>query len=446
VFGTVDDAGDPGGVTWVLEYAPTDGTVGWRTIASGSGEVADARLGTFDPTLLANGAYTLRLTATNSGGSSEATATVSVEGKLKLGNFRVEFTDLSIPVAGIPITVNRVYDTLDAAKERDFGYGWHLEFGGYTIRVDESTLGPSYGGYPAFVKGTRVYVEHADGTVDGYTFEPRPRDPFAGSLLEGAFKLGATPYFTPDAGVSNRLIADPDLQLSEIAEGQYVVFGDDGDLDYHPARFGGVYTLITPDHVSHTLDARTGKLRAIIDRYSNSLTLDTDGIHSNRGRSVVFERDYRGRIVSIKDPRGHAIIYGYDSHGDLTSVTDRAQAVGGFSYLADTPHYLEAAIDPYGRSILGVTYNASGRVETVADAHGQTSTRSYDVSTRTEILTDPNQGTTTQQYDSRGNITRIVDATGQVETTQYDGRDRVLKETLVVLLTSRATNSGHRLC
>jgi hypothetical protein len=32
-----------------------------------------------------------------------------VAGDLKLGNFRLSFTDLSIPVTGIPITLTRTY-------------------------------------------------------------------------------------------------------------------------------------------------------------------------------------------------------------------------------------------------------------------------------------------------------------------------------------------------
>ena len=32
-------------------------------------------------------------------------------GEAKIGNFRLEFSDLQIPLAGIPVSVTRVYDT-----------------------------------------------------------------------------------------------------------------------------------------------------------------------------------------------------------------------------------------------------------------------------------------------------------------------------------------------
>ena len=72
-------------------------------------------LGLFDPTTLADGAYTLRLTAWNAGGHVSSTSiTVNVSGYLKLGNLDLSFTDLTMPVSGIPITITRTYNSLNA--------------------------------------------------------------------------------------------------------------------------------------------------------------------------------------------------------------------------------------------------------------------------------------------------------------------------------------------
>ncbi len=54
--------------------------------------------------------------------------TVNVASDLKLGNFTLSFTDLSIPVSGIPITVTRTYDSLTSGVNGEFGYGWRLGF------------------------------------------------------------------------------------------------------------------------------------------------------------------------------------------------------------------------------------------------------------------------------------------------------------------------------
>src|SRR5262249_32452722 len=151
-----------------------------------------------------NGPYILRLSAIGAGGHTASDeVTVNVVGNLKLGDFGLTFTDLSIPVAGIPITIARVYSTLDANKDGDFGYGWHLAVGGYAVRLDPSTTDlPFLNDSPTFVQGTRVYVKRPDGKVDGYTFTPVPAAEFFGIVLSWY------PAFTPDPGVTNILQVD----------------------------------------------------------------------------------------------------------------------------------------------------------------------------------------------------------------------------------------------
>jgi hypothetical protein len=113
-------------LTYELTATPFNGGP-TRVIATGSGPLDNQTLGQFDPTILANGPYQIDLIATDAGGNrSVESRTVNVAGNLKLGNFTVSFTDVTIPVAGIPITIGRTYDTLNANTSGDFGYGWSL--------------------------------------------------------------------------------------------------------------------------------------------------------------------------------------------------------------------------------------------------------------------------------------------------------------------------------
>ena len=161
VTGTITDNGTL--LSWKLEYRPADGSTDWKVIksvTSGLGSSVNVNEN-FDPTLVANGLYTLRLTGTDTGGNTSSDeVTVQVDGDLKLGNFSIAFADLVVPVAGIPITIGRVYDTLDADKDGEFGYGWHLTLGGYEVTVDESTTAsPFLNSYSTFRDGTRVYIK-----------------------------------------------------------------------------------------------------------------------------------------------------------------------------------------------------------------------------------------------------------------------------------------------
>ena len=109
----------------------------FREIATGSDVVMDGAVGRFDPTLLENDSYILRLSATDAGGNVSTTERqVNLDGQLKLGNFQLSFVDLSIPVAGIPITVSRTYDTLQADTSDDLGFGWSLGLFDTNLRTD----------------------------------------------------------------------------------------------------------------------------------------------------------------------------------------------------------------------------------------------------------------------------------------------------------------------
>src|SRR5207247_30696 len=96
---------------WKVDYRlRTEGPPVWVTLASGVTNVLNGMLATFDPTSLRNGIYDVRLTAVDILGTVTQT---SIELRLvegaKIGQFTLSFTDLQIPVSGLPITLTRTY-------------------------------------------------------------------------------------------------------------------------------------------------------------------------------------------------------------------------------------------------------------------------------------------------------------------------------------------------
>jgi hypothetical protein len=157
-------ASDPTLLSYTLTMTPVGGGA-TTTVTTGTTSVVSGVLGQLDPTLLADGSYILTLTATNAGGNTATTSeTLEVSGHFKLGNFKLSFTDLTVPVAVIPITVGRTYDTLQANTSEDFGYGWRLDYRDVDLKVNfpNGSLTP-YSSYPAFQDGTRVYVTMPGG-------------------------------------------------------------------------------------------------------------------------------------------------------------------------------------------------------------------------------------------------------------------------------------------
>ena len=100
----------------------TTGTV----IGSGTAPIVNGVLGRLDPTLLENGLYRALLIVEDVNGHvSIAERVYQVDGA-KVGHTRLSFVDLEVPVAGIPITVVRTYDSR-VRESRDFGFGWSLQ-------------------------------------------------------------------------------------------------------------------------------------------------------------------------------------------------------------------------------------------------------------------------------------------------------------------------------
>jgi hypothetical protein len=123
--------------SYKLEYRPVGGTT-WTTAFSGSGSVIAGNLGTFDPTMALGGQTELRLTACDIYGyCADATRTVVLVGQQKVGVLSLAFNDLQLSLGGLPITVQRSYDSRDK-DVGDFGVGWRLGLS----RMKVQTNGP----------------------------------------------------------------------------------------------------------------------------------------------------------------------------------------------------------------------------------------------------------------------------------------------------------------
>jgi len=112
----------------VLEYWPTSNPSAVTVLNSNT--TGTGTIGTFDGTLLPSGGYTIQLTATSSTGATQISLTaVTVTGEYKPGRERVTVTDFKVPLAGIPISISRTYDSLARSTVSDFGNGWSLAVG-----------------------------------------------------------------------------------------------------------------------------------------------------------------------------------------------------------------------------------------------------------------------------------------------------------------------------
>ncbi|XZE22599.1 FG-GAP-like repeat-containing protein [Pirellulaceae bacterium SH449] len=421
VSGFVDIIGtaiSPDFERYTLSYRRIDQTQ-YRVIHAGTTQVSAASLGKWDTTLFENDHYVLKLEVLDTFGSfASIEVEVSVTGNLKLGNFRLSFEDLTIPVAGIPISIVRTYDTLRADRDGDFGYGWRMEYRNTDLRVSLPKSGlEDLGIYTPFRSGTKIFMTLPGGQRVGWTFTPEIK------VLPGFSRnenlIVASPRYTPDRGNTATLSAGSGwLTVNQFGE-LYAT----GGMPWNPASpdFGGGFTVTLADGTRYFIDGTTGLMQTSVDRNGNTLTFSDSGITSSLGDvGITIARDRHGRITSITDPAGHAIRYGYSSSGDLVSVTDRVYLTTRMQYRLDIPHFLQAITNPLGELESVVEYDQEGRIKRTNSVAGGLIEHDIEPDQHRHRVVDSRGGITLVSYDELGNPLTVLDARGDLTKYSYD--------------------------
>ena len=424
--------GSVSGGSWIVEYSlGGDDTLPqqWVTLGSGTGPVANGTLATLDPTMLLNGIYAIRISATNAGGqTTTATASVIVNGNMKIGNFTLAFSDLSVPVDGLPIAIIRTYDSRDKRKG-DFGVGWQL--GIQNVRLEKSApIGRFWyqvqtpGIIPKYcIEETRkhlVTITFGDGRVYKFqtTLNPECRNVAPIDFTDVVYQL--VPGLSGASGATLVALTDNNVIVDGPSEGSVNLTTASGL--YNPRLF----RLTLAEGMSFVIEQGVG-VKSMTDLNGNTLTINSNGIIHSSGKSVVFTRDSLGRITQITDPAGQPMTYSYDANGDLISFRDRETNTSTFTYNAS--HGLLTIRDPRGIQPIRNDYDDNGRLISHTDAFGKTIQYTHLISARQERITDRLNNATLYEYDNNGNVIRMTDPLGNITTYTYDARDNKASET-----------------
>lgn len=413
---------------WVLDYRSADSSE-WIELASGATAVTNAALAEFDPTLLLNGIYRLRLTATHIFGQSASTELdILVAGQMKIGVFTLSFVDLAIPVSGIPIEIVRTYDSRDK-RQHDFGVGWTLDIrrGTYTNNRkpgDGWRIESTGGLFPvpcAVTNETKYHVtEIRFSDVEFYRFALRIAMNGFGSAIGGGCQ--GTAYYEQIGGIPGAhldVIGDDTVFWRNAGNQVYEI---DGITVFEPSNV----QLVTLDGRMFDLNLGVG-LGRIEDPNGNVLIINENGVSHSSGKSISFDRDSTGRIVRITDPAGNVIDYAYDKQGDLASHRDREALLTRFVY--DPNHNIVNIIAPNGITAARTDYDGGGRMVSTTDAAGNSIDFTHDVAARREVVRDRLGYPTIYAYDDRGNVLSQTNALGKTKSFAYDELDNLLAET-----------------
>ena len=415
----------PGGV---LTYYPATNSSNNTTlpITAESGTIS-----TLDTTVLPNGSYWIQLQATDTNGDQQySLVLVSVAGNYKPGRVTATVTDLVVPATGLAINIQRTYDSFNAGTSGDFGYGWNL---GINVNLVVDNVG------------------NVTFTLGGQrkTFNLTPAMPPCSGLV------CLFPYYfvayTPEPGLHGTLNDGGQACPFDIVVPDGSLWYCDGGGQYTPTSY--IYT--DPNGTSYTISA-AGNLQSMQDRSGNGLTITPTGITSSSGLSVPFVRDASNRITQITDPQGNIYQYAYDGSGNLASVTyppatqttalcPNTTQPNTSTYTYDSNHLYTGGTDAlchvlpttayYPSGTLDTNGNSlSGRLQSVTDALGETTSYAYNLATNTTAVTYPldangNPSSAVMTYDGYGMLLSTKDPLGLITSNVYDVNHNLISVT-----------------
>jgi RHS repeat-associated protein len=395
--------------TWVEYYRATS-------------SVVNGTLGTFDPTLLENGCYTVRLVVVDKAGNKAGSeCQIVVDGQQKIGVFSLAFEDMSIPLPGLQLSVERGYDSRNRGMSGDFGYGWQMSL--KSIKMSQ-TCKP----------GENWELQLSNGPVRQFSLKPTSKHtisiPIPGGRTQ-VFDAVAELYnvFDPTYGkIAYRAQPGTYSTLEPIDAGSFYITGgilydENGDFSepYNPKK----YKLTFLDGTAYHINRENGVVTKITDANGNAIDITDNEIRHSANMSVLIQRDASNRIISISDMDNRIVRYVYDGSGDLQKVISPSGAITRFKYRQN--HYLMEIIDPTGVKAIRTEYDETGRMVRQINAAGDTIAFTHDLDNNTEITRDFIGNETKYTYDTRGNVVSKVDALNNRWEYVYDQFDNLIE-------------------
>lgn len=323
------------------------------------------------------------------------------------GSYETSSIDLSMPTAGYPLSVARLYESVRPI-DGVLGIGWTLNLSAHLYYASYLYAAPS------------TLQKEADVILpDGWRYEYTENS-------DGSFN-------PPNSRYDN------------------LVRNSDGTFDL---------TALDDSSTTHYHFSPAGQLQSMSDEFGNTLSFTYDegdrlqhvADDGDTGRYLDLYYGADGRISTIQDQSGRMIQYSYAAGGTLTAVTDPVGRITSYDYQSVRFGSLLTQIrDHWGRTLTEVTYDDRGRTRSYT-REGETFTYTYEYEGHADqtakedslghrwIYTFAGDGVIVQReqpgalsehttYNTDRTIATSTDETGVMTTYTYAGQGRIASVT-----------------
>jgi RHS repeat-associated protein len=202
-----------------------------------------------------------------------------------------------------------------------------------------------------------------------------------------------------------------------------------------------------PDHTT-TCVSDTTKWPANVSKYeyqtrADGYSADLFRKTSPEGRAWQFGYDTFGNLKTVTDPKGlatptvpddYTTKYDYDTYGELTRATDANANATNYSRFGPTGY--PSTITDALQNPTVFAYDERGQVTSVKGADQKVTTQTYDTFGRPLVKTVPKDQaagvlitTPAPEYDANDNVTKSTAPNGAVSTAVYDAADEISSAT-----------------
>ncbi|MEV6247177.1 DNRLRE domain-containing protein [Streptomyces sp. NPDC051742] len=363
--------------------------------------------------------------------------------------------------------LGQITDGGGSSQPKDFKFTYDATQGNKNVKLVKATdprgnatnlayYAPQTGDDPKYHWWTKTITDRLQGTT-GFTYAVNPgNSKFTDTKVTDA-EAHATNYTTDDFGrpVQTTNAKSQTTKMSWDADNNvtYLEENNGAKTAYCYDQKTG-YPLWSRDAennkagVPPSTDCAPGTYPANSQQYSYQTRLDGYSADlftktSPEGRKWQFGYDTFGNLKTVTDPKGVATTsvtgdyttsYEYDAYGQLTKTIDANGKPTTNSDFGPTG-YPTTITDALNKSTSFV-YDARGQVTQVTDALGKNSTQTYDTFGRPLVRTVPKDQTAgilittpSPTYDANDNVITSTTPNGAVSTAVYDAADQVKEAT-----------------